>query len=98
MKKLILALLSIIALSACTANWEYKIVTIGGESISEFESNVFSVSSEDLNLFGKDGWELVDVYTIIETVHPNFGNSEYVSGLKDNSRTSSVNYVFKRRK
>lgn len=98
MKKLILALLSIIALSACTANWEYKIVTIGGKSISEFESNFFPVSSEDLNLFGKDGWELVDVYTIVETVHPNFGNSEYVSGLRDNSRTSSVNYVFKRRK
>ena len=42
--------------------------------------------------------ELVDVYTIEETVHPNFGNEEYVTGLRENTRTASINYVFKRRK
>ena len=98
MKKLFVSLVAAIALTACSSNWEYKVVTVDGTSTSEFSPNSFNVSLEDLNLFGAEGWELVDVYTVVETVHPNFGNSEYVTGLRENTRTSSINYVFKRRK
>lgn len=42
------------------------------------------------------GWELVDIYTMIETVHPNFGNKKYVTGLQPNTRTQAICYVFKR--
>ncbi len=99
MKKLFMSLAILLAFSACSVNtnWEYKIVTIDGKSTSDFDSNQFSVSSDDLNLFGAEGWELVDVYTIESTVYPNFGNSEYVTGIRENTRTESVNYVFKRR-
>jgi hypothetical protein len=45
---------------------------------------------------GKEGWELVSTYTEIGTSFPNFGNSEYVTGLRDNTRTCVVNFVFKR--
>ena len=30
------------------------------------------------------------------TAFPNFGNSEYVTGIRDNTRTAVVNFVFKR--
>lgn len=51
-----------------------------------------------LNNYGHDGWELVDVYTNIETVFPNMGDEQYHTGIKDNTRTQSVNFVFKKRK
>lgn len=100
MKKLFMILALVLTMSACSmkSNWEYKIVTIEAKSESDFAPNTFSISSEDLNLFGMEGWELVDVYTTLETVHPNFGNSEYVTGIRENTRTESVNYVFKRKK
>lgn len=98
MKNLLLILLATLAITACSSNWEYKTVSVSGESTSEFNTNTFSVTDEDLNLFGAEGWELVDVYTLEETVHPNFGNEEYVTGIRENTRTASINYVFKRRK
>lgn len=98
MKKVLLLVITALAMAACTSKWEYKIVTVENEQASAFKASEIKVSSEDLDLFGEDGWELVDVYTIIETEHPNFGNSEYVTGIRENTRTSSVNYVFKRKK
>lgn len=87
-----------VTFTACSSHWEYKTVTVAGESNSEFVSNTFNVTDEDLNLFGAEGWELVDVYTLEQTVFPNFGNEEYVTGIRENTRTESINYVFKRRK
>ena len=49
-----------------------------------------------VNTMAKDGWELVSTYTETTTVFPNFGNSEYVTGIRENVRTSVVNFVFKR--
>ena len=82
--------------AACTTKWEYKFETIEGSSYSKFKSNSFNTI--DLEALGREGWELVDVYTINETVHPNFGNSEYVTGIRENTRTKSITYVFKRPK
>lgn len=67
-------------------------------SNEKFESYKFDIDDESLNLFGKDGWELVSIYEKTETVHPNFGNDQYVSGLQPNVRTSEINFVFKRKK
>ena len=39
-----------------------------------------------LNLYGKEGWELVSVYTTTETVFPNFGDPSYHTGVKENTR------------
>lgn len=98
-KVLIIAILGFV-ISSCTSNWEYKIVTVKGteKEPSKFDSNKFEVSDESLNLFGKEGWELVNIYETTETVHPNFGNSEYVNGLQPNVRTAEINFVFKRKK
>lgn len=56
------------------------------------------MEDSQLNEMGSQGWELVDVYTMTETIHPNFGNSSYVTGLQPNVRTSEVAFVFKRPK
>lgn len=87
-------------LIACSEKWEYKIVSVKGkeQESGKFQSNKFEVSDTELNLFGKDGWELVDVYVKTETVHPNYGNEQYVSGLQPNVRTEDLNFVFKRKK
>lgn len=98
MKKILLFVILSISLCSCgSSNWEYKIVSVDAKEAEKFAPREISVSNEDLNLFGKEGWELVDIYTITETVHPNFGNEEYVSGLQPNVRTSKVNFVFKRK-
>lgn len=101
MKKVFLiSLLGLLVLS-CTSKWEYKIVSVKGveqETMPKFQTNKFDVSDESLNLFGKDGWELVGIYNKTETVHPNYGNDQYVSGLQPNVRTAEIDFVFKRRK
>lgn len=60
----------------------------------EFNNQNFNMM---LNSYGKDGWELVNIYSTIETVFPNFGNEEYHSGIKENTRTQTINFVFKRK-
>lgn len=101
MKNLLLITFVGLMLFSCTPKWEYKTVSVKGEEqemMSKFKANEFDVSDESLNLFGKEGWELVGIYEKIETVHPNFGNEEYVSGIQPNVRTAEFNFVFKRKK
>ena len=95
MKKLVISLFALCILG-CTPKWEYKIVSIDSSTSSDFLESSFKITSEDLNLFGSEGWELVDVYTITQTQHPNFGDDKYVTGIRENTRTESIHYVFKR--
>lgn len=81
--------------------WEYKTMMIAGIPIGDFHPRLTTDEKEEtaqLDSLGKEGWELVDVYTSIETVHPNFGNDKYVTGLQSNTRTQAVHYIFKRPK
>jgi hypothetical protein len=80
--------------------WEYYSTCDEGSVESEFKSKYFSngySGTVDLDVAGSGGWELVDVYELTETAHPNFGNDEYVTGIQPNVRTEQVCYVFKRR-
>lgn len=65
MKKIFLITLLGFMFFSCTSKWEYKIVSVKGEeqeTKGTLLSNKFDVSDESLNLFGKDGWELVGIY------------------------------------
>lgn len=61
---------------------------------------MFSINFEDpsstLNELGEQGWELVSTYTTTETLFPNMGNADYHTGVKTNTRTKTINFVFKR--
>jgi len=97
MKKLFFCAIATILLASCTPKWEYKIVSFDNETSSDFRAPNIQVSLEELNEYGAEGWELVDVYTTTETVHPNFGDEKYVTGIRENTRTRKVTYVFKRK-
>jgi len=98
MKNIVFSLFLALFLVSCGSDkWEYKTVSVNSESTDKFSPGEVKISNEDLNLFGQEGWELVGVYTITETVHPNFGNSEYVNGIQPNVRTGKVNFIFKRK-
>ena len=99
MKNVIIILMIGFLFVSC--KWEYKIISVKGEeqkTSGKLKTNDFEISDKTLNLLGKDGWELVGIYEKIETVHPNFGDDRYVSGLQPNVRTSEINFVFKRKK
>ena len=102
MKKGILIFCMIATLFSCGSKneqWEYRVVKVAGknaEMMADFGSLVFSDQTAMLNKMGKEGWELVSTYTETGTSFPNFGNSEYVTGLRTNTRTVVVNFVFKR--
>lgn len=101
MKKFLFSLCMIAFLASCTNNnqWEYKVVKVAGKSakvLADYGALVYGDQTAMLNKMGEEGWELVSTYTEIATVFPNFGNSEYVSGIRDNTRTCVVNFVFKK--
>lgn len=85
-------------LASCgNTKWEYKVVSVSGESSSDYGPMVFGGETSILNEMGEEGWELVDTYTETSTAFPNFGNEQYVTGLRPNTRTSRINFVFKRK-
>ncbi|MDE6083766.1 MAG: DUF4177 domain-containing protein [Muribaculaceae bacterium] len=105
MKKLFLIItiiLTVAVLSSCQDNskWEYKVIEVSGTSgyKGNYGGMEFSDPSSELNSLGEKGWEVVSTYTEVNTVHPNFGNEEYVTGLQPNTRTEVVYFVLKRRK
>lgn len=100
--KLFLCCLVAYALTSCgikEQTWEYKVVKVAGkdaEILADYGALVYGDQTTMLNKMGKEGWELVSTYTETATAFPNFGNSEYVTGIRENVRTSVVNFVFKR--
>ncbi|MDE7438763.1 MAG: hypothetical protein K2M93_09800 [Muribaculaceae bacterium] len=99
---LLVALIIAMGITACSKKqeesqkWEYKILSEDCTQPSKFGPSYIDTPLHLLNKFGSEGWELVDVYTSVETVHPNFGNDRYVTGLQPNTRTHRVFFVFKR--
>lgn len=104
-KALSITLLAVLflGLSSCSNDsnkWEYKTVEVSGRSDyqnPDFNPLTFDYPKEDLDTLGANGWELVNVYSETETVFPNYGDDQYVTGIKANTRTSKVVYVFKRK-
>lgn len=76
MKKFLLACLMslIFAFSASAAGFEYKIVPLGSLGALQKEKSAVSKSAqieEVLNKYGKDGWEIAEIFAVRTTFDPN---------------------------
>lgn len=91
----------ILALNNSTEKWEYKVTYLESTEIEEYTKSDFNPKEAQLNAgminsYGEEGWELVDTYLETETVHPNYGNDDYVTGLQPNIRPQRLVMIFKR--
>ncbi len=87
--------------------WEYRHlaidaeatmdIPIGKEKLKDFlPQSVQGVPLKELQRLGREGWELVAAFSEVETVHPNFGKEDYVTGLQPNVRASRMICILKR--
>jgi len=81
--------------------WEYKHITFRAGLANRTGTGAFEYSSikfyeSDLDGLGNCGWELVGSYLEMETAFPNFGKSEYITGLQPNIRPQCLVLIFKR--
>lgn len=86
--------------------WEYRVEYVNAElphgMIGETEnhkslsSSFITIDTGRFDALGKQGWELVSTSLEEETIHPNFGNVDYVTGLQPNIRPQRLICIFKR--
>jgi hypothetical protein len=82
--------------------WEYQVKTFytaqnndrQGSGASSYSS--INIDKSVLNRMGEDGWEVVGTYLEMETAFPNFGNDQYITGIRENIRPQSLVVIFKR--
>jgi hypothetical protein len=92
------------AMIGCNNNikWEYKVYSISPEKsydrtgFDALKPTKITISQDELNNLGSEGWELVTSFLELETAYPNFGNPEYVTGLQPNVRNQRLILIFKR--
>ena len=81
--------------------FEYKVVTFFADTNDRSGSEALKYSSvkvdeAQLKKLGAEGWELVSTLLEMETAFPNFGDSQYVTGLQPNVRPQRAVLLFKR--
>jgi hypothetical protein len=84
------------------ARYEYKVVAVQAEGHERRGEDALKFASvtpaePELTSLGSAGWEIVTSYLEIETAYPNFGNSDYVTGLQPNVRPQRLVIVLRRR-
>jgi hypothetical protein len=81
--------------------YEYKVISLLAESNERTGAGALkyasvNVDETQLQSLGGQGWEMVDSFLEMETAFPNFGSSEYVTGLQPNVRPQRAVLLFKR--
>lgn len=81
--------------------WQYRTVTYYGSQYKRQGTQAFNYSEvivpqDEIDKYGKNGWELVTSYLEMETAFPNFGDKNYVTGININVRPQAVKLIFKR--
>jgi hypothetical protein len=81
--------------------WEYRTVSFTTEAhdrtgVDAMKYSSIQLDNAQLASLGAEGWELVGTYLEMETAYPNFGSSEYVTGLQPNIRPQEAVFIFKR--
>ena len=89
---------SVVNIAQTVANpvYEYKVATVKSTYSSKHEAIIAEVDLHKI-LARYSDWELIETITEIATEHPNFGNSEYVTGLQPDVRTQQVKLIFRRK-
>jgi hypothetical protein len=80
------------------ANWEYQSITFKAINSSPSSAAWIDLEIDELQTLGREGWEVAGMWIENETVHPNFGKSEYVAGIQPNTRPSQLVIILKRKK
>ncbi len=75
------------------ATTDYKLE--GSDLIYQSSTSVIP-SNHQLNVLGYEGWDIVSTYFENETVFHNFGNTEYVLGIRSNTRPKRLVIILKR--
>jgi len=91
-------------LEAKPVTWEYRVVNVspdvandrGSTTAGALAQNQITVRDAQLDALGLQGWELAGSYLEMETAFPNFGDSTYVTGLRDNVRPQRLVLILKR--
>lgn len=105
MKKIAFLLMTffLLVITSCSKKderqkWEYMTYQVFNTPLGDFTQRAWAYDevADSLNALGQEGWEVVESYTRVETVHPNFGNEKYVTGLQPNTRTSNITIILKR--
>ncbi|MEX6585208.1 DUF4177 domain-containing protein [Paraclostridium bifermentans] len=96
-----ISLFIIVGKSMAAPQWSYKVVEYYSDQLERSGSGAMNqatinIPEKELNELGKQGWELVSSHIENETAYPNFGNSEYVTGLQPNVRPQKVVLLFKK--
>lgn len=60
------------------------------------KTSTILVNEDVLNKLGKEGWEIATSFLEMETVYPNFGKPEYVTGIQPNIRPKTLVIILKR--
>lgn len=81
--------------------FEYKVIEFMASSNERTGTGALayssvSISEAQLAEMGADGWELVDTMLEMETAYPNFGDTDYVTGIQPNIRPQRAILYFKR--
>lgn len=82
-------------------HWEYRVERYTAEGNSRtgadaLKSASVQIGGNVLTTIGAQGWELVGTYLEVETAYPNFGDTQYVTGLQPNMRPQDLVLIFKR--
>lgn len=80
-------------------SYDYQVVSVSNDVPlydKEGRREISSVKIQEA-LEKYPDWELVDVIEEVETVFPNFGNREYVTGIQSNVRTWRVQLILRKR-
>jgi hypothetical protein len=91
------ALLQSLAPSRTSASgWEYKTIEVDARSADDSSTRKVNLDLPELQNLGAEDWEVAGLWLEHETVHPNFGKTEYVTGLQPNVRPSRLVVLLKR--
>jgi hypothetical protein len=77
--------------------WEYRVMHFPAENAGDLSPSTVKLDISELQEAGKNGWEIVGQWVEHETVFPNFGKEQYVTGLQPNFRVSQLSILLKRK-